>query len=140
MISMHYVAVTAITIGFTFFDLALFPLTITDGVANRWRVPYRILQAAVQLGLYALAWWTCSWGTAAAAAFLWWAGGCDVMYYVLGGYNLRAENTWTWLWWTPVGMIRWTQGWRAPAPLMSADEVIRQAVVGLLGAVLLALF
>lgn len=123
--------VIAATVLFTAYDYALFPLTDNaDGSPNAWRIPYRVSQIVLQLGLYAACWILGGWSCAAASALVWWTGVCDVLYYVFDGprSSFWRECRWYWLWWTPLGLVRRAGGTRDP--LMSSSEVLWQAIIG----------
>lgn len=116
---------------FSVYDYALFPLTDNpDGSPNAWRIPYRISQIVLQLALYTACFFLAGWTCAAAAALVWWTGGCDVLYYLYDGprSSFWGERRWFWMWWTPLGLARRAQGRRDP--LMSSTEVLWQALIG----------
>lgn len=123
---MNFLYAIAVTIGFTLFDLWLFPLTKdADGEPNKWRRPYRALQIIVQLGLYTGAFFLGGWSAAAASAVIWWTGGCDVLFYWFGKYEFWGERNWFWMWWTPLGLVRGRR-----ENLMNSVEVFRQSIIG----------
>jgi hypothetical protein len=100
---MNALAAAAATLVFTLFDLLVFPWVVNNRPALLgW---YRVTQGIVQCALYAGAWALSDWTGAAATLVVWWTGGCDVLFYWLGGYKWHTGR-WPWLWWTPAGLWR----------------------------------
>ncbi|MBI5646693.1 MAG: hypothetical protein HY962_07150 [Ignavibacteriae bacterium] len=61
-------------------------------------------RGAFQVVLYFAIWQVAGARALAATALVWWTGGCDLLYYFLGRYPLWTKS-WTWLWWTPGGLL-----------------------------------
>lgn len=117
---MAAISAIAATLVFVLFDLWLFPWAVN----SYWLGWYRALQTVVQIGLYALAWMLGGWTAAVAAAVIWWLGGCDVLFYWIGGYPWHKAR-WPWLWWTPAGLWRWI-----PVFLATKANILERAALG----------
>lgn len=113
---------------FTMFDLvgweAVQPYYDTD---RKLVMAYRILQHTFLLMLFVLTWGLFGWTVAGAWILVWWFGGADILYYWIGQYLLPTA-TWTWMKWTPLGIIKGD---------LSTLVVLIQAGVGMFIAILL---
>jgi len=65
---------------------------------------YRILQTMFKVILTGFTWSFFDWKVAGGFWLLSWFGNADLLYYLIGKYSLR-EVQWTWLKWTPFGMM-----------------------------------
>jgi hypothetical protein len=121
---MNALAAVTATLVFVFFDLWLFPWVVNNhpGLLG-W---YRVAQGVVQGALYAGAWMLTDWSAAVAAAAIWWTGGCDVLFYWLGGYKWHAGR-WPWLWWTPAGLWQFLPAF---LPALTPGTLTGTAILG----------
>jgi hypothetical protein len=88
------------------------------------------MQASFQAILYLFLLQAVGWIPTAAAALVWWTGGCDALFYPLGKHRWDSGH-WTWLWWTPVGLITFiSSGGCRAAVWLPGWAVIMQAVCG----------
>jgi len=65
---------------------------------------YRIMQFLFQAALLAVIYFMFGWTITLCAELLHWCGFQDLLYYKVGGYKM--PGTWTWLTWTPLGIIK----------------------------------
>lgn len=95
-----------------------------EGIRHNYNyrtVAYRIDQTLFQLFLLAFIWTAYGWQYAVLGEALHWFGWQDILYYLIGNY--RLSKTWSWLGWTPLGIIK-----KKP---LTKNEVVLQAIAGL---------
>lgn len=125
------------TVGHVGFDLWRYPKYVGDPKIF-WK--YRLLQQVpFQYGLYILVYLLVGIWPTIIAWLWWWFGICDILYYLIGGYDIWNEKSWYWLDWTPFGLvltaILYLQGSvpkREERNLMTSVTVLIQGIVGLI--------
>src|ERR1035437_5653463 len=93
----------------------------SEDTTNKFQVAsYRIMQIMFQVLLMVLLWKFYALKFAVAAVVMHMFGCSDLLYYIVGEYDIDQE--WTWLKWTPIGAIAnlWKRG-------LSGFEVVWQA-------------
>lgn len=134
------------TTAFTVFDLIGYKWLCDQGDRKDLVPYYRMMQVMFQAVLYLTVWLLAGWQAAAASALIWWTGGCDLLYYWIGFYKLFS-SAWTWLWWTPVGLVPYLLGRRAGHDhesstrwvAMKTPAVVTQAIIGFIAAIALCI-
>lgn len=136
------VVVLIVTVAFTGFDLTFFPFTHDY---EKWLPVYRVAQGLVQTGLYYWAFTLSGWTAPVASFIIWWTGGCDILYYLMGNFPWHF-GPWYWLWWTPAGLVEFLPAWRHTtadkarlAVTMPLNAVLWQAGIGLTASTILVI-
>lgn len=112
------IAILIATFGFSLFDWIGYNVSRLNGwVGEKFINPYRIVQMLVQLIIIGILWYFLSFILALCFVLLWFTWTCDWIYYLYcflfgwtglslpGEYKEPFQNTVTWAWWTPYGLI-----------------------------------
>jgi hypothetical protein len=97
-----------------------------ENTTNKFQVAsYRIMQIMFQATLIVLLWRFYALKYAIAAVMMHWLGCSDLLFYIIANYSIKIE--WTWLTWTPVGVIAniWKKG-------LNDIDVVLQAIAGII--------
>lgn len=91
---------------FTSFDYVGFSKILSNNKTNSTNlIPYRILQSTLQYSLTYLLYFKFGEYIATEFILLWWFGICDLLYYIIGLEPFWRYGKFTWIWWTPFGII-----------------------------------